>query len=112
MDISVYINFVDTTGQRTRLYPNKRVLTRIAPYSKFYTMFLHLVVCFDCECYRMSYITVIVEAVTKLCTCNDIKSLGSKVTYCIHCLVFSNPARANFWISRGGSPYVPLSLAS
>jgi hypothetical protein len=75
-------------------------------------MFLHLLVCFDCECYRMSYITVIVEAVTKLCTCNDIKSLGSKVTQCIHCLVFSNPARANFRISRGGSPYIPLSLAS
>jgi len=39
----------------------------------FRCLFLHLLVCLDC---------------------NDIKSFGSEVTQIIHCLVFSNPARA------------------
>jgi hypothetical protein len=34
MDTYLYINFVDTTGQRTRLYPNKRVLAFVTPSSK------------------------------------------------------------------------------
>jgi len=36
MDTYLYINFVDTTGQRTRLYPNKRVLAFVTPYLKNY----------------------------------------------------------------------------
>ena len=44
MDISVYINFVDTMGQRMHLYPNKRVLMCIALYSKFYIATVLLVV--------------------------------------------------------------------
>ena len=34
MDTYLYINFVDTTGQRTRLYPNKRVLAFVTPSQK------------------------------------------------------------------------------
>jgi len=34
MDTYLYINFVDTTGQRTRLYPNKCVLMFVTPSPK------------------------------------------------------------------------------
>jgi hypothetical protein len=32
----MYKNVVDTTGQRARLYPNKRVLALVTPYPKNY----------------------------------------------------------------------------
>jgi hypothetical protein len=51
MDIYVYINVVDTTGQRTRLYPNKCVLACVTPYPKNYRARLRTAIIASTTCH-------------------------------------------------------------